>query len=199
MTAQDPHLSALLERANDGDRDARDELLESIYSRLRELARNYLRGERPGHTLETTALVHEAYVRILQGTVLPGRNRSQLLAFIAQALRHILVDHARRRGSRKRGGGRKQVPLTDTLVISPEPDERLVALDGALRRLAKIDERKSRVVELRFFAGLGVEEVAEILETSVATVKRDWQAARAWLFDDLTASESRDDGSEAGS
>ena len=186
MPPETTQLTALLERARAGDRKARDDVLEAVYGQLRGLGRRYLRGERRGHTLETTALVHEAYVRLLQGGELPGRNRAQLLSFIAKAMRHILVDHARARASLKRGGDRARVDLDERLVVEPAGDERLAALDDALRRLEELDERKGRVVELRYFGNLSIEEIAEALEVSPATVKRDWQVARTWLYHEIT-------------
>lgn len=184
MKSRSAHFTGLLNLARDGDESARDSALEAIYREVRVLAGQFLRRERRGHTLQATALVHEAYVGLLAGGDLPGDNRRQLLAFIAKAMRHILVDHARARASQKRGGGRERVEFDEHLV-SDEKDAELAALDDALRALEEIDERKSRVVELRYFGGLSVEDIAAILDLSPATVKRDWQAAKTWLFNEL--------------
>lgn len=183
------HLTGLLTRARNGDKKARDSALETIYDEVRALAGQFFRRERQDHTLQATALVHEAYVRLLEGGELPGDNRRQLLAFIAKAMRHILVDHARARASRKRGGGRQRVDLEENLVLA-ERDTELSALDEALRVLEELDERKSRVVELRYFGGMAIEDVAEVLDVSPATVKRDWQIAKAWLFNELRRGEA---------
>jgi RNA polymerase sigma factor (TIGR02999 family) len=187
-------LTALLERARDGDRAARDEVLKALYGSLRELAGKCLRGERRGHTLQATALVHEACLQLLKGQELPGRNRLELLGFMARAMRNVLIDHARARGSLKRGRGRERVDLDADLLVAPGGNERLLDLDDALRRLEKLDPRKCRVVELRYFGGLSVEEIAATLEVSPATVKRDWQVARTWLFRELTAGGGDGDG-----
>ena len=184
MRSRSAHITGLLNLARDGDQKARDSALETIYDEVRELAGQFLRRERRDHTLQATALVHEAYVRLLEGNELPGENRRQLLAFIAKAMRHILVDHARARASQKRGGGRERVDFDENLVLKGR-DAELAALDDALRSLEEIDERKSRVVELRYFGGLSVEDVGEILDVSPATVKRDWQVAKTWLFNEL--------------
>ena len=194
MTESD-RLTALLESARDGNGRARDQLFAAVYDRLRELARTYMRRERQGHTLEPTALVHEACMGLLQGAQpLPGRNRAELLALLASAMRRILVDHARRRGRHKRGGDWNRVDLDARPLICSEPDERLVPLDESLRRLEEVDRRKSQVVELRFFGGLSIDEIGEVLEISPATVKRDWQVARTWLYRDVSEEGEHDAG-----
>jgi len=138
-------------------------------------------GERVGHSLQATALVNEAYVRLVDGTVVEWHDRAHFLAVAARIMRRILVDHARARGARKRGGGDARLTFDEALVVTAEARENFVALDDALEALAKFDERKSRVVELRFFGGLSVEETAAVLKVSVDTVMRDWRLAKAWL------------------
>ena len=184
-------VTQLLARAQGGDSSARDELARVTYNELRKLARAYLDQERPDHTLQATALVNEAYLRLLAGETLPGKNRAHFLAFAAQAMRRILISHARARARIKRGGGAQRVPLEEELVVSPEPSVDLVALDEALRQLEQIDPRRSRVVELRYFGRLTIEEVADALDTSPMTVKRDWDVAKTWLIHKLTQGASK--------
>jgi RNA polymerase sigma-70 factor, ECF subfamily len=164
----------------DPNKEVLDDLLPLVYDELRKLAASYLRGERAGHTLQPTALVHDAYVRLAGGEV-SWENRAQLFTIAAQAMRHVLVDHARGRLREKRGGGAQRVTLDDARLGPSEPDEDLVALDDALSALEALDPQKSRIVELRYFAGLTIEETAETLSLSTATIKRDWTLARAWL------------------
>ena len=185
-------ITELLARAGRGDEQARDALVEATYEELRGLARGYLGQHRPDHTLQATALVHEAYVRILAGQALPGESRVQFLAYVAQAMRRILIDHERARRRVKRGGNREQVPLDESLVVGEEEDLDLLALDEALTRLAGADPRSGRVVELRYFGGLTVDEVAAVVGVAPRTVKRDWDAARTWLRCEL----SKADGDE---
>jgi RNA polymerase sigma factor (TIGR02999 family) len=185
MPPSPAEVTQLLLKARDGDSQARDDLLKAVYDELRAQARACFRRERPDHTLEATALVNEVCLRLLAGDSLPGENRMQFLAFVAKAMRHVLIDHARERGRRKRGGGRQKVPLDGDLLVAEEPSIDLLALDEALERLAKIDERKARVVELRYFGGLSVEEVASHLAVAPITVKRDWEVARTWLHAEL--------------
>ena len=179
-------VTQLLQEANAGNDSARDELLRVTYDELRRMARGYFADERRDHTLQATALVHEVQLRLLGSEELPGSNRRQFFAFAAKAMRHLLVDHARTKGRQKRGGGGRRVQLEEVLVVGAEPNIDLVALDEALDRLAAFDERKSRVVELKYFAGLTGDEIAEALEVSPATVDRDWEVARAWLFTELS-------------
>jgi RNA polymerase sigma-70 factor, ECF subfamily len=176
-------VTALLEAWNAGDEDAGRRLIPLVYGELRRRAGGYLRRERPGHTLQPTALVHEAYVRLigLQGQL---RNRSQFFGVASNLMRRILVDHARRRRAAKRGA--IQVALDDAHGAVVEREVDLVRLDDALSELSTLDARQGRVVELRYFGGLTLEEAAEVLGVSVPTVKRDWTLARAWLFDRLT-------------
>lgn len=177
-------VSLLLRAWSDGDRQALDKLTPIVYEELRRLARHYMRGERPGHSLQTTALVNEAYLRLVDYQRMQWQNRAHFFAVSAQAMRRILVDHARRRNL-KRGRGLQRVSLDDTAVVATEREADLVKLDDALRALAETDPRKARVVELRFFGGLSVEEVAEVLKVSPVTVMRDWSTARAWLYREM--------------
>jgi RNA polymerase sigma factor (TIGR02999 family) len=166
------------------DPSARDELVPIVYEELRRLAHHYMRGEREGHTLQTTALVNEVYLRLAGIDGLQWRDRAHFFAMAATLMRRVLVDHARQRGRDKRGGGVSVVPLDET-AVSPQPEVDVVALDEALQRLDAVDPQQCRVVELRFFAGLSVEETAEALGISAATVKRDWATARLWLYHEL--------------
>jgi RNA polymerase sigma factor (TIGR02999 family) len=166
-----------------GDRQALDQMLPLVYEELHRLAAHYLSRERPDHTLQPTALVHEAYLRLVNQRDVDWRNRAQFLGVAASMMRRILVNHARDRAAAKRGGVQEQVSLSLVDAPSGGPDVELIALEEALERLAVLDARKARVVELRFFGGLTMEEVAEVLEISRPTVERDWSFARAWLYD----------------
>ena len=170
-----------------GDPDALGRLLPLVYDSLRGLAQRELRRERPGHTLSPTALVHEAYLKLVQLDDITWRGRAHFLGACAQIMRRLLVDHARGRGAAKRGSGEPVVPLEDVIVAAQTRPADLLALDEALARLEQMDERQARVVEFRFFAGMEIEETAEVLGISPATVKRDWMAARAWLNRELEA------------
>ncbi len=175
-------VSRLLARWKDGDEAALQELVPIVHEELRRLARRQMAGERPGHTLQPTALVNEAYLRLVTLKQMQWQDRAHFFAMAARLMRRILVDFARSRGYQKRGGGAPQVSFTRALdVVATQPTD-VVALDGALEALAQVDERKSRVVELRFFGGLSVEETAEILNVSRETVKRDWTFAKMWLL-----------------
>jgi RNA polymerase sigma-70 factor, ECF subfamily len=165
------------------DRGALDQMLPVVYSELRRLAVHYLSHEPVGHTLQPTALVHEAYLRLIDQRQADWRNRAQFLGLAAGMMRRILVNHARDRRARKRGGGAERVSLSLIEAPSGRPDVELIALEDALERLAALDQRKSRVVELKFFGGLTIEEIAEVLQVSRATVEREWSFARAWLYD----------------
>ncbi len=166
-----------------GDRHALDQMLPLVYEELRRLAASYLAREGTGHTLQPTALVHEAYLRLMNQRQVDWRNRAQFLGLAASMMRRVLVNHARDRGAAKRAGGREQVSLSLAEAPSGAPEIELIALEEALERLAARDPRKARVVELRFFGGLAMEEIAEVLEISKATVEREWSFARAWLYD----------------
>ena len=163
------------------DEAALDELIPLVYDELKRLAHYFMRQERPGHTLQTTALVGEAYLRLADQKQTRWKNRSQFISIAAQFMRRVLVDHARGRIRAKRGGGAYKVSLDEVTVLSPERSSELIELDGALERLARIDRRKSEIVELRYFGGLSVEEAADVLGVSPITVKRDWLVAKAWL------------------
>ena len=178
-------VSTLLRAWSDGEQSALERLTPIVYNELRGLARRYMRGERAGHSLQTTALVNEAYTRLVDYKRMQWQNRAHFFAVSAQLMRRILVEHARRHNL-KRGGGVQHVSLEEAAVIGSEDDTNLVALDDAMNALARIDPRKVRVVELRFFGGLGVEETAQVLKVSTVTVKRDWRIAKAWLYRALT-------------
>lgn len=180
-------ITQLLVDWSNGDRAALDELVPLVHSELRRIGRNYMRGERKGHTLQTSALINEAYVRLVDQKHVRWQNRAHFLAIASQLMRRILVDYARRRQFQKRGGGALQVTLGDAEKIAIERTPDLVALDEALTSLARIDERRSRVVELKFFGGLSIEETAEVLKVSPTTVERDWIVAKAWLHKTLVS------------
>ena len=182
-------VTRLLQQVARGDKLAERELIPLVYNELRRLAGRYMRGEAPDHTLQATALVHEAYLRLARPSQ-PWESRSHFFAVAAKVMRQILVDHARARRSAKRGGGATVDDLNDVLDIVPAfpvESERMLALDDALARLASLDERQCRIFELRFFAGLTVEEIADVLNVSPRTVKRDWHLAKAWLYGELNA------------
>ena len=168
-----------------GDQSALDHLMPVVYDELHRLARQYMRRERPGHSLQTTALLNETYLRLTDYTRMRWKSREHFFAVSAQVMRRILIEHARRRRQAKRGGGVTRIPLDQAESLVPDPSSDLVELDDALQRLAAIDERKSRVVELRFFGGLSVEETAAALNVSIPTVLRDWSTAKAWLYREL--------------
>jgi len=183
---QEPDVTQILHRWQDGDEAALDELLRAIYPELRRVAARQLRGERAGHSLQPTAVAHDVYMRLVDQRRVTWQNRAHFLAIAARLTRRVLVDHARRRAAWKRGLGARHVPLDEIDVAAPaSPETDLVALDDALRRLAALDPRQARVVELRFFGGLSIEDTAGVLGVSIATVKRDWITARLWLFDQL--------------
>ena len=166
---------------SDGDVDARDELMPLVYEELHRLAHRYMNHERPGHTLQTSALVNEAFIRLVDQKDVDWQNRAHFFGLAAQMMRRILVDHARSRQYLKRGGDARQVSLDETMMVSHERVDEVIALDDALKDLAQFDQRKSQIVELRFFAGLSIEETAELLNVSPGTVMRDWALAKAWL------------------
>jgi RNA polymerase sigma factor (TIGR02999 family) len=178
-------VSELLRAWSRGDQGALGRLTPIVYEELRRLARHYMRGERPGHSLQATALVNEAYTRLVDYKRMQWQNRAHFFAVSAQLMRRILVEHARRHNL-KRGGGLQHISLDETAVVGMKEDTDLVALDDAMNSLARIDPRKVRVVEMRFFGGLSVEETAEVLKISPVTVKRDWRTARTWLYRELT-------------
>lgn len=179
-------VSRLLLAWREGDASARDQLLSHVYDELHRLAQGRLRSEDPGHTLQATALIHEAFLRLVDADV-QWTSRGHFFAIAAGVMRRILVDHAKTRRREKRGGGAARVSLDDALLISPEPEADLVALDDALNRLQEIDERKAKAIELHYFGGLNYEETAESLGISPATVDRDLRFAKAWLYRELLA------------
>jgi RNA polymerase sigma factor (TIGR02999 family) len=179
-------VTTLLARWGSGDSAALEELTPLVYDELRRLAGRFLRRERPGHTLQSTALVHEAYMKLIDQSQVQFQNRSHFFAIAAQLVRRILVDHARTRDRQKRGGGAMKLSLDDALGVSDKREVELVALDDALTGLSKLDPQQSRIVEMRFFGGLSIEETAEAVGVSPATVKRDWVAAKAWLFREMS-------------
>jgi RNA polymerase sigma-70 factor (ECF subfamily) len=174
----------LLRAWNDGDTSALERLTPIVYEELHRLARRYMRGERPGHSLQTTALVNEAYMRLVGYERMQWQNRAHFLAVAAQLMRRILVEHARRHNL-KRGGGVPHVSLEEAALVGGDRAADLVALDDAMNTLAQLDPRKAQVVEMRFFGGLNVDETADVLKVSPATVMRDWSTAKAWLYREL--------------
>jgi RNA polymerase sigma-70 factor (ECF subfamily) len=177
-------VSGLLRAWGDGDRGALDRLTPIVYDELRRLASHYMRGERPGHSLQTTALVNEAYIRLVDYSAMRWQDRAHFFAVSAQLMRRILVDHARRHNL-KRGGGVQHVAFEDTAEVGSDRAADLLALDDALDALARVDPRKVQVVEMRYFGGLSVEETADVLKVSPITVMRDWSTAKAWLYREL--------------
>lgn len=169
-----------------GDKAALDKLMPLVYDELRRIARHYLRGERPWHTLESAALVNEAYLKLLDTQNIDWQDRAHFFAMSSALMRRILVDHARNRNRVKRGGGQQKLSLSKADRFADKPDLDLVALDDALKRLAAMNEHQSRIIELRFFGGLTIEETAEVLGVSHATVEREWAVARAWLRRELS-------------
>jgi RNA polymerase sigma factor (TIGR02999 family) len=186
MPAPSPEgVSQILTDRAGGDRDALDKVMPLVYDELRNLAHRYMLQERDGHTLQTTALVNEVYLKFANRDGLRAQNRAHFLALAARQMRCVLVDYARTRCRNKRGGDAEKVPLDEAVIVSNDRTAEMLALDEALNGLAKFDERKSRVAELRFFAGLTVEETAVALSISVETVHRDWRLAKAWLRKEL--------------
>ena len=180
-------ITDLLLQVSVGDQAAMDQLFPIVYDHLHRIAQSALRHERTGHTLGTTGLVHEAYLRLVDQTRVEWRNRSHFYAVAAQAMRRIMVDYARRHRRLKRGGGQRPLTLDESTISLDDRSENLIALDEALTRLAALNPRLSRVVECRFFAGLTEEEIAEATGVTVRTVKRDWAKARGWLYQELSA------------
>jgi RNA polymerase sigma factor (TIGR02999 family) len=181
-------VTRLLAKVGAGNQAAFDEVFPLVYAELRRIAAREMRREKPGRTLQTTALVHEAYLRLLKDASLSFQNRAHFLGIASRAMREILIEHARARSARKRGGGAVRLTLDDLVASVSSPSVDVLALDEALQRLARLDERHARVVELRYFGGMSVEETAAALDLSPATVKRDWTLARAWLYRELGGS-----------
>ena len=182
-----PHeVTQLLIDWSNGSQDAVEHLFPLVYEELRRLAHRYMRRERPGHTLQTTAVVHEAYLRLIDQNHVQWQNRAHFFAIAAQMMRRILITHAQSHAYAKRGGGALKVSLDEAAVLSPARAGELIALDEALKSLGVIDVRRSQVVELRFFGGLSNEEIAEVLKISPNTVTRDWNVAKAWLYREMS-------------
>jgi RNA polymerase sigma factor (TIGR02999 family) len=194
---QEPDVTALLVEVANGNQAAQEKLVPLVYDQLKRLARRYMRRERAGHTLQTTALVHEAYLKLVGQHSPHWQSRDQFYGIAAQLMRRILIDHARRHLREKRGGTQVILPLEEPLAFTPEHSEDLLKLDEALDRLSKLDPRQSRIVELRFFGGLSVEETSRFLNVSPITVKRDWAVARVWLYGELRP-DNGDDGKTVG-
>jgi RNA polymerase sigma factor (TIGR02999 family) len=185
LAASPPSITQLLSDSNRGDQAALDALFEAVYSELRTLAKNYLNHEREDHTLQATALVNEAYVRLFGQESISWQNRAHFFSVAAQVMRNILVDHARRHQAEKRGSGDRRLSLDDAISFFAERDLNLVKLDDALRTLETLDPQQSRIVELRFFGGLTIEQIAEVLHVSNTTVSRDWLKAKMWLHSQI--------------
>src|SRR5262245_31137974 len=189
MTSSSHEVTRLLAAWGAGDEAARHQLMPLVYDELRRMAHRYMNRERPGHTLQTSALVHEAFLKLVDQRDGRWQNRAHFFAIAAQLMRRILVDYARSRRFKKRGGDAARVQLDDALMVSRERGAEVVALDDALQSLGEFDARKSQIVELRFFAGLSIDETANVLNVSPATVMRDWTLAKAWLKKEMADSE----------
>ena len=185
------NVTGLLLKWGEGDQEALERLIPLVYDELHRIARKHMGHEAVGHSLQATALVNEAYLRLVDAHAVAWRDRTHFLAVSARIMRHILVDHARARKYKKRGGDAGRVTLDEALVVSDEPTQDFVALEDALTALAAFDERKSRVIELRFFGGLTVEETAAVLNVSPDTVMRDWRLAKVWLHREMRDAGSR--------
>jgi RNA polymerase sigma-70 factor, ECF subfamily len=187
MSSTQQEVSQLLRAWSEGDQSALEKLMPLVYEELRRMAKRHMDRQNPGHTLQTTALIHEAYLRLVDQKETRWQNRAHFFAVAARAMRHILVDYARSRHAAKRGGAAVAVSLDEAAVASDERASEMVALDDALESLAAIDRRKCQVVELRYFGGLSVDETAEVLKVSRETVARDWRLARTWLLRELSS------------
>ena len=182
-------ITQMLLELTDGNHDAVDHILPHIYDELRRLASSYLRRERSNHTLQPTALVHEAYMKLIDQTRVRWQNRAHFFGIAAQVMRRILMDYARKHTAEKRGGDAEVLPIEEEiLIVSHDKSAELIALDDALRQLAAMDERKAKIVELRYFGGLSIEETAEVLGLSVPTINREWRMAKAWLYSEIGGS-----------
>jgi RNA polymerase sigma factor (TIGR02999 family) len=185
-TVSPQEVTQLLADWGKGDRSALDKLFPLVHSELRRIAQRQMSGERPGHTLQATALVNEAYLKLASRQGFDWQNRAHFFAVCATVMRHILIDHARAHARDKRGGGAIQVSLDEALVVAGDQAEHLIALDDALRMLESLDPQKGKIVELRYFGGLSIEEAAEVMNVSPRTVRREWQRAKAWLYRMMT-------------
>ncbi len=188
-SSRSSRVTQLLEKFNSGDRFAAEQLFANVYAELRTLAARYLRRERKDHSLQPTALVHEVYLKLVGQTCVDWQGRAHFLAIAAHAMRQILVDHARHNRAAKRGGNRHRIALHDDLVIESHRDVELLALEDALAKLAKLDPCQAQMIELRFFGGLTIAEVAKVMEMSKRSVERDWTMVRAWLRGELGGSD----------
>jgi RNA polymerase sigma factor (TIGR02999 family) len=186
MPAIPQEITQLLMNWSQGDRAALDQLVPLVYPELRRLAKRHMGRENPDHTLQTSALINEAYLKLVDQQGVEWQNRAHFFAMAAQVMRHILVDHARTRNYAKRGGGAPKVALDEATTLTERRAAELIALDDALRGLAKLDERRSQIIELRFFGGLSLDETAEVMNISPSTVQREWRAAKAWLHHTMT-------------
>jgi len=192
LLSPETDVTALLAEVAKGNQAAQEKLVPLVYEQLKELARRYMRRERADHTLQTTALVHEAYLKLVHQKSPNWQGRAQFFGIAAQLMRRILIDHARHHLREKRGGAQEVLPLNEALAFSPEHSKDLLKLDEALDRLANLDPRQSRIVELRFFGGLSVEETSRFLGVSPITVKRDWAVAKVWLYGELRPNDGHD-------
>lgn len=186
MPAIPQEITQLLMNWSQGDKAALDQLVPLVYPELRRLAKRHMRREAPGHTLETSALINEAYLKLVDQQNVEWQNRAHFFAVAAQVMRHILVDHARTRNYAKRGGGATKLPLDEATALTAQRAAELIALDDALKDLSALDPRRSQIIELRFFGGLSMEETAEVMNISPSTVQREWRAAKAWLHHTMT-------------
>ena len=191
MAALPNEVTQLLINWSKGDKAAFEELVPLVHGELHRIARRYMAKENPDHTLQTSALINEAYIRLIDQQDIPWQNRAHFFAVAAQVMRHILVDHARKYSYAKRGGGARKIPLDDALARMDQKASEIVALDDALKTLAVIDPRKSQIIELRFFGGLSIEETAEVMKISSPTVQREWRSAKAWLRRELSKVEDQ--------
>lgn len=187
MSSDRPGVTQLLEAWSQGDETALDKVMPLVYDELHRMARRFMSRQKPGHTLQATALINEAFIKLVGQEEKHWQNRAHFFAVAAQAMRHILVDYARSQQSNKRGGNEQRIEFDEALSVSNDRASEIVALDDALVELARVDPRKCRVVELRYFGGLSVEETAKILDISTITVMRDWSMAKAWLYRELTS------------
>jgi RNA polymerase sigma factor (TIGR02999 family) len=190
MTQESSHeITQMLIELTDGNTEVVDVILPHIYGELRRLASSYLRRERSDHTLQPTALVHEAYIKLIDQKRVKWQNRAHFFGIAAQVMRRILMDHARKHNAEKRGGEFEKLPLEEEiLIVSHDKSAELIALDDALEALAQLDEQKAKIVELRYFGGLSIEETAEVMGVSVPTINRQWRMAKAWLYGQISAS-----------
>jgi RNA polymerase sigma factor (TIGR02999 family) len=184
-TLASKEISQLLNAWGNGNQEALEKLLPLVYDELHRLAARYMRGENPGHTLQTSALVNEAYIKLIDQKNVRWQNRAHFFGIAAQLMRRILVDHARKHARAKRGAGAHKLPLNETAIVSKDQTAEFILIDDALKNLAQIDPSKSRIVEMRFFGGLTTEEIAEVEKVSASTVEREWRKAKAWLYREI--------------